>query len=292
MLVAVRRRVGDTIARTSIWCDPRLRHDARVGGPLACNDLRVDGYGPQSYGDGIADIYDAWYGDHADTAAAVDRLTTLAAATGSQRVLELGVGTGRLALPLVERGLDVWGVDASPAMVEQLRQKQKGAHLPVAVSDMADIDLSALPGGTSARFGLVFVAINTFFNLTSADAQARCLRRVHELLEPGGFFALEAFVPTVDRPTNRVEARTVAIDHVILTATRHDPATQTVDCQYIEIRESGIRLRPLTIRYVPPAELDAMAAAAELRLVERSSDWNGTPFAEGDVAHVSLYAPH
>src|SRR5438045_3596673 len=188
MLVAVRRRVGDTIARTSIWCDPRLRRDARVGGPLACNDLRVDGYGPQSYGDGIADV---------------------------------------------------------------------------------------------------FVAINTFFNLTSAEAQARCLRRVHELLEPGGFFALEAFVPTVDRPTNRVEARTVAIDHVILTATRHDPATQTVDCQYIEIRESGIRLRPLTIRYVPPAELDAMAAAAELRLVERSSDWNGTPFAEGDVAHVS-----
>ena len=71
----------------------------------------------------------------------------------------------------------------------------------------------------------------------------------------------------------------------------HAPGT-AVHCQYIEIRESGIRLRPLTIRYVPPAELDAMAAAAELRLVERSSDWNGTPFAEGDVARVSLYAPH
>jgi len=112
------------------------------------------------------------------------------------------------------------------------------------------------------------------------------------VLEPGGFFVVEAFVPTVDRPTNLVEARTVALDHVILTATRHDPATQTVECQYIEIRESGIRLRPLTLRYAPIAELDAMAGTAGLELVERWSDWHGTPFAEGDGAHVSLYRSH
>jgi hypothetical protein len=115
---------------------------------------------------------------------------------------------------------------------------------------------------------------------------------VRDVLTPGGLFVLEAFVPAVDRPTNLVETRTVAIDHVILTASRHDPATQTVECQFIEIRESGVKLRPLTIRYAPITELDAMAAAAGLELIDRWSDWEGTPYRETDVAHVSVYERH
>ena len=250
----------------------------------------MDGYGPETYGDAIADIYDLWYGDKPDTAAAVDRLAALADHVPGAPVLELGIGTGRLALPLVAHGLDVWGVDASNAMVDQLREKPHGDRPSVAVGDMADVDLTSVPGGESARFGLVYVAINTFFNLTTREAQQRCLQRVHDVLVDGGRFVLEAFVPAVDRPTNLVEARTVAVDHVVLTATRHDPDTQTVECQYIEIRESGIRLRPLTIRYCPPAELDVMAAAAGLDLVERSSDWTGAPFTDGDATHVSVFA--
>ena len=250
----------------------------------------MEGYGPESYGDAIADIYDAWYGTTPDTEAAVDRLAALAARVPGMPVLELGIGTGRLALPLVTRGIDIWGVDASSAMVDQLREKPNGARPSVVVGDMAQLDLTSLPGGDSVRFGLVFVAINTFFNLTTRDAQQRCLQRVHDVLADDGRFVLEAFVPTVDRPTNLVEARTVAIDHVILTATRHDPELQVVECQYIEIRESGIRLRPLTIRYAPPAELDALAAAADLDLVERWSDWKGTPFTDGDGTHISVYA--
>jgi len=250
----------------------------------------MEGYGPESYGDAVADIYDLWYGEKPDTAAAVERLASLATQAPDMPVLELGIGTGRLALPLVARGIDVWGVDASSAMVAQLREKPSGEGLSIAVGDMADLDLTALPGGDSTRFGLVYVAINTFFNLTTRDAQQRCLQRVHDLLADDGRFVLEAFVPSVDRPTNLVEARTVAVDHVILTATRHDPESQTVECQYIEIRESGIRLRPLTIRYSPPMELDALAAAADLDLVERWSDWNGAPFADGDGTHVSVYA--
>ena len=252
----------------------------------------MEGYEPHSYGDGIADTYDLWYGEHPDTAATVDRLVALAARVGTTTVLELGVGTGRLALPLAQHGLEMWGIDASAAMVDALRRKPNGNDVRVAIADMADIDLATLPGGHDARFGLVFVAINTFFNMTSRDAQARCLRRVREVLEPKGLFVIEAFVPAVDRPTNMVEARTVEVDHVILTATRHDPENQTVDTQYIEIRESGIRLRPLRIRYAPVAELDTMAADAGLRLVERWSDWHETPFADGDGAHVSVYAPH
>jgi len=250
----------------------------------------MEGYGPESYGDAIADIYDAWYGAAPDTQAAIEGLAALAARAPGLPVLELGIGTGRLALPLIERGIDVWGVDASRAMVDQLREKPSGARPSVVVGDMAELDLTSLPGGDTVRFGMVFVAINTFFNLTTRDAQRRCLQRVHHVLDNDGRFVLEAFVPSVDRPTNLVEARTVAVDHVILTATRHDPEAQVVECQYIEIRESGIKLRPLTIRYCPPAELDAMASAAGLELVERWSDWTGTPFADGDGTHVSVYA--
>jgi SAM-dependent methyltransferase len=250
----------------------------------------MDGYGPASYGDGIADAYDRWYGDNLDTEATVDALVALAGRTSSNRALELGIGSGRIALPLRARGVDVWGIDASPAMIDRLREKEGGDAVPVALGDMAELDLDALPGGADARFGLVFVAVNTIFNLTTRDAQARCLVRVRERLVPDGLFALEAFVPAVDAPTSALDARTVELDHVILTATRHDPETQTVNGQHIELRESGIRLRPWVIRYAPVAELDAMAATAGLQLVDRWADWRGMPFTEDGRVHVSVYA--
>jgi len=250
----------------------------------------MQGYGPSSYGDGIADIYDQWYGDRPETSAAVEALTALSARGANGRALELGIGSGRLALPLRANGVDVWGIDASQSMVDLLRAKEGGRDVPVAIGDMAEIDLTSLAGGDTARFGLVFVAINTFFNLTTAEAQLRCLSRVRELLDDDGVFVMEAFVPGVDRPTNMVEARTVALDHVILTATRHDPLEQTVTCQYIELRESGIKLRPLVVRYALVAELDRMAAGAGLRLVDRWSDWTGSAFTADATVHVSVFA--
>jgi len=249
----------------------------------------MEGYGPASYGDAIADVYDQWYGDLSNTDDAVDALAGLT--PPGARVLELGIGTGRLALPLTVRGIEVWGIDTSQAMVDLLRTKPRGEGIRVAVGDMAALDLSTIGGDVEPRFGLVFVAINTFFNLTTAEAQQRCLERVRDVLEPGGRFVLEAFVPDVDRPTNVVEARTVAIDHVILTATRHDPTEQTVTAQFIELSESGIRMRPLVIRYAPVAELDAMASTAGLELVERWSDWKGSAFTADAGVHVSVYAP-
>src|SRR6267143_6614834 len=122
----------------------------------------MDGYGPASYGEGIADTYDEWYGDRPDTDAAVDALLSLAQRTGG-RVLELGVGSGRLALPLAAKGIDIWGIDASPAMVDRLRGKPGGDALPVALGGMAAVDLTSLPGAEGAHFGLVFAAVNTFF---------------------------------------------------------------------------------------------------------------------------------
>jgi SAM-dependent methyltransferase len=253
----------------------------------------MEGYGPSSYGDGMADVYDEWYATRGDIDGAVATIAALASSAGpgpgSGPVLELGIGSGRLALPLAAAGVDVWGIDASAAMVERLHAKPGGDRVRVALGDMAELDLTSLPGGNETRFSVVFAADNTFFNLTSVVAQARCLDRVHEALAPNGRVVIEAFVPASDAPVSSIDARTVAFDHVVLTVTTHDPASQRVDGQHIELRESGVRLHPWSIRYVAPDELDSLAAAAGFSLVERWSDWRRTPFTADDNVHVSVY---
>jgi len=249
----------------------------------------MEGYGPSSYGDGMADVYDEWYATRGDVDGAVAALGALASAAEAGPVLELGIGSGRLALPLAASGIQVWGIDASAAMVARLRVKPGGADLPIAIGDMAELDLSSVPGGDEARFSLVFAADNTFFNLTTADAQARCLSRAHAVLVPSGRLVLEAFVPATDAPASSIDARMVALDHVVLTVTQHDRAAQTVAGQHIELRESGVRLHPWSIRYAAPDELDALASAAGFSLDDRWSDWRRTPFTADDNTHVSIY---
>ena len=249
----------------------------------------MDGYGPPTYGEGMADVYDEWYAARGDIIGAVAALAALASAAGPGPVLELGVGSGRLAVPLSASGVEVWGIDASAAMVARLRAKPGGADVPVAVGDMADLDLSSLRHGTATRFSVVFAADNTFFNLISAEAQDRCLERVRSLLAPHGRLVIEAFVPAPDAPASSVDARTVALDHVVLTVTAHDATSQTVDGQHIELRESGVRLHPWSIRYLAPDQLESMASRAGLRLVERWSDWRMTPFTTNDNTQVSVF---
>ena len=140
----------------------------------------VDGYDASTYGDRFADVYDDWYGDVTDAVACTAKVAELARAAGGGPVLELGVGSGRLALPLVERGLEVHGIDASPAMVERLRAKPGGDRVRVTIGDMADLDLPAAP-----PFSVVLVAFNTFFNLATEAAQRRCLERVDGRARPG-----------------------------------------------------------------------------------------------------------
>jgi SAM-dependent methyltransferase len=246
----------------------------------------VEGYEPATYGDGMASVYDDWYATRGDVEGAVACLVSLA---GTSPVLELGIGSGRLALPLAAAGVDVWGVDASAAMVERLRSKPGGDRLPVAIGDMAELDLTGLPDGETIRFSVVYAADNTFFNLTTADAQRCCLEQARSLLAPNGRIAIEAFVPDPDAAASSVEARTVAVDHVVLTVTRHDREAQTVAGQHIELREAGIRLHPWMVRYATPAELDAMAASVGLQLSERWSNWRGAPFTDQDNTHVSVY---
>jgi len=248
----------------------------------------MDGYGPSTYGDRFADVYDDWYGDVSDADATVERVAALAAAAGSDRVLELGGGSGRLAVPLAARGIVTWTVDASLAMVRRLRDKPGGDRVHAVVGDMAALPLSA-----RARFGVVLCAFNTLFNLTTIEAQRRCLADAAELIvSEDGRLVVESFVASYDEgaASGAVEPRHIGLDEVVLTVSRLDPASHTITGQHVQITEAGIRLRPWVLRYLSPEELDAVAAEAGLRLVERHAGWRAEPFTGESPIHVSTYA--
>ena len=239
------------------------------------------GYGPATYGDRIARVYDLLYGGVLDTTGAVERLAELA---GTGPVLELGVGTGRIACPLAERGVAVHGIDASEAMLAELRARPGGDRVVVTTGDFAE---AAVPG----PFTLVYVVFNTFFGLITQDAQIRCFQNVARHLAPGGAFLVEAFVPDLTRFVRGQNLSTVRVelDGVMLDATKVDPVAQRVDSQHVVIAEEGIRLYPVRIRYAWPSELDLMARLAGLRLRERRGGWHGEPFTATSARHVSIY---
>jgi len=243
----------------------------------------VHGYGDATYGESFADVYDEWYGDISDTEATVDAVAALAAEAGGP-VLELGVGTGRLAIPLATRGIDVEGVDASAEMVRRLQEKPGGERVRVTIGPME-------AGEPPGPFGVVFAAFNTFFNLTTATQQAACMQAVAARLRPRGVFAVETVVPADPAPTagTAIEVRTVEVDRVVLVATAQGDDGRTINGQHIELSEGGIRLRPWRIRVAPPAELDAMAAAAGLALASEAADWRGAPFSEASQTRVAFY---
>jgi SAM-dependent methyltransferase len=239
------------------------------------------GYEANSYGDGFADVYDQWYPEPADTAAAV---ATLARLAGPGPVLELGVGTGRLAIPLAATGLVVHGLDASAAMLEQLAAKPGGDQVVPVQADMA----GSLPDGL---FSLVFVALNTFFALLSEPRQRQCVATVATRLEPSGRFVVEAFVPSADtRSGSYVDVRAIEADRVVLTVSTSDAAAQRTDGQFVELAQGQpVRLRPFALRWATPDQLDSMARTAGLELEHRWAGWDGGAFDADSSSHVSVY---
>ncbi len=241
----------------------------------------MHGYDASTYGDRFAEIYDDWYPDNFATGETVEGLLALA---GGGPVLELGVGTGRLALPLAAAGLEVWGLDSSQAMLDRLATKPGADRVQRHLGDMA----GPLPGGP---YSLVFIAYNTFFGLLSDAAQALAFRHVSDVLAPGGRFVLEAFVPDdPPRTGSGVEVRHLAADRVVLSAHRYDADSQTAEGSFVEFTESGgVRLRPWAIRYSTPSQLDAMATAAGLACESRHAGWDRSTFGEHSAHHVSVY---
>jgi SAM-dependent methyltransferase len=240
----------------------------------------MDGYGPSTYGDHIADVYDAWFHPPSDPGAAVDFLAELA---GSGPALELAIGTGRIALPLARRGVEIRGIDASTAMVGKLREKPGGGDIPVTMGDFTDV-------AVEGRFRLVFVVFNTLFALLTQDDQRRCVRNVADHLTDDGVFVVEAFVPDLARldRDQRVQTHKLDTGRVFLDVSLHHPENQRVSVQLVVLEESGFRMFPVELRYVWPSELDLMAELAGLRLRERWGDWNREPFT-GEGKHVSVY---
>ena len=238
-------------------------------------------YKPSTYGERIAEVYDGWYSAGQDTDGAVEFLAGLAT---NGDVLELGIGTGRVALPLAARGIKVQGIDASPAMIRSLKAKPGGADIPVTLGDFAEIPVQG-------KFCLVYVVFSTLFALLTQEAQVKCLKAAAEHLSEGGLLVLENFVPDLARfdRGQRTDTISVAINHVRIDATIHDAVNQRCYVQHVQIEEKGIRLYPVQLRYVWPSELDLMARLAGLELRNRYGGWRNEPFTSASSKHLSVY---
>jgi SAM-dependent methyltransferase len=239
-----------------------------------------DGY----FNERVAARYDRSAADMFDPAVVNPIVDFLVRLAGEGRALELGIGTGRIALPLAQRGHRVHGVDASEAMVQKLRGKAEGTEIPVTIGDFAELDVEG-------KFSLIYVVFNTFFALLSQEDQVRCFSNVARRLQEGGVFVIEAFVPDMTRwdRDQRMEAQRVANDSVVLGAARHDPVEQRVVSNHLLVSEGGVKFYPVRLRYAWPAELDLMARLAGLRLRERWGGWGREPFVGSSVKHVSVY---
>jgi SAM-dependent methyltransferase len=235
---------------------------------------------PAAYGEAMADVYDDWYAEVSDVEGTVARLAALA---GDGPVLELGIGTGRLALPLAAAGVEVHGIDASPAMVERMHAKPGADAIRTTVGDFA-AELPRTDGG----YAVVFVAFNTLFNVVAPGAQERCLALVAEAVRPGGAFVVEAVVPGDADVQSGVDVRSVGADEVVLSVFKR--SGPTVDGSFVSLSPAGgVRLRPWSIRPRTPDELDAMAEAAGFDRESRHAGWRDEPFDDDADRHVTVY---
>jgi SAM-dependent methyltransferase len=212
-------------------------------------------------------------------APAVERLAALA---GDRPALELAIGTGRVALPLAERGVAVTGIELSEAMVAQLRAKPGGDAIPVTVGDMATTRVDG-------RFGLVYLVFNTLVNLTSQDAQVACFENAAAHLEPGGRFVVEVGIPQLRRLPPGERVRGFAVEDGYWGLDEFDVVEQRQVSHHLHATEEGIRHKWVPFRYVWPSELDLMARLAGLQLRDRWADWHGAPLTAESRSHVSVW---
>ena len=199
------------------------------------------------------------------------------------RALELGVGTGRIALPLTERGVRVHGIDVSEAMVTKLRSKPGADEIEATIGDFATAQLE----GT---FSLAYLAFNTIMNLTTQAKQAACFRNVAGHLDVGGYFVVETSVPDLQRLP---PGETIKAFHVSDTRwgfDEYDIATQALTSHHFELVDGHVERVSIPFRYVWPAELDLMAEMAGMRLRERWGDWDRRPFTAESRKHISIWA--
>jgi SAM-dependent methyltransferase len=238
---------------------------------------------PRNYFDArIARSYDAKWPELFDPAVVDPAVRFLADLAGNGAALELGIGTGRIALPLSRQGVRVHGIDLSPDMVAELRAKPGTDDIAVTVGDFATTTVD----GT---FTLAYLVRNTIMNLTTQDDQVACFANVAAQLEPGGRFVIEVAVPQLQRlpPGETVRPFTVTPAH--LGFEEYDVATQIAHSHHWWVVDGQLETLSAPFRYVWPSELDLMARLAGMTLRERWSDWSRTPFTSASTTHVSVW---
>jgi SAM-dependent methyltransferase len=240
----------------------------------------ASGFDPSEYGRHIADVYDELHADLSPDAA----VATIADYAAGGAVLELGIGTGRIALPLAATGVDVEGIDGSPEMVTKLRANPGGESLRVEVGDFSTTTMER-------RYAVVVLAYNTVNALPSQDAQVQTFRNAAAHLDPAGVFLVENWVPDVAgfHQGRAVRAHELAERHVIVEVAQLHPADQRITATRLAFTADGVRLLPVNHRYVWPAELDLMARLAGLHLEERWQDWDRRPFTDDSTTYVAVY---
>jgi SAM-dependent methyltransferase len=237
-------------------------------------------FDPAAYGGHFASVYDDVYADLSPDEA----VRCLGELAGGGAVLELGIGTGRIAIPLTATGVTVDGIDASPEMVAQLRRKPGGKGLRVEVGDF-----SATVMGR--HYALVVLAFNTINAMPSQEAQVETFRNAAGHLEPAGAFVVENWVPDVAAFHGRraVRVHEVGGRQVLLDVAELRPAEQRMDTTRLAFTNDGVRLLPMNHRYVWPGELDLMARLAGMHLEVRWEDWARTPFTDDSATYVAVY---
>lgn len=249
------------------------------------NPFGIPGYHAATYGDSFADVYDDWYTSLDDH----DFISSVAASLPARnaRVLELGVGTGRLVQSLrtlrSEYTDTIIGVDTSESMLAIARAADLGTS-----TELLNMDFSqTLPDGP---FDAVYVGYNTLFNLPNTTAIAQCMHLVTARLSADAFFHIDVVNPTPSDHSDHIRIRTMTTGEVVLSISRHEEAEQRIIGQFVQFTNGKpVTLRPYSVRYVNPAQLDELAHSAGLRLVSRHADGNGTPVTTDSSRHVSKY---
>lgn len=246
------------------------------------------GFGPSTYGEGFADVYDEWYGSITDATATA---AFVAARRGDGPVLELGVGSGRLIPALMSAGCQVIGIDASPAMLDRAAARLADADPSTSGTALVRADLQSIPIARTRKVGAALCAFNTLFNLPTEAAQARLLTQIADALAPGGCVVIEAITGNAldAGPASSVGVSRMTADQLVLSATLLDRDAQTIQGQHVEITEAGIKLRPWMLRWTTPEQLDRLADRSGLVLDERVADWHGSAFTNDDDRHISVY---
>ena len=234
------------------------------------------------FGERVAERYDQSAADMFDPSKIDPVVDFLAELASDGSALELGIGTGRIALPLTQRGVRVHGIDLSEAMVARLRAKPGADQIGVTIGDFATTTVDG-------RFSVAYLIFNTIMNLTSQDEQVACFQNVAAHLQPGGYFVIEVGVPDLQRLPPGETVRPFTVTPERLGFDEYDIAAQGMISHHYWVEEGKLEVFSAPFRYVWPAELDLMARLAGMSLRKRWSSWNREPFTSESREHVSVW---